>query len=143
MSAWEIALIVAGALVLVAVVVVLVELTRRRALRTRFGPEYDWMVHRAGSRRQAASMAKGRIRERRGLDIRPLAAVSRDRYTEDWRALQARFVDAPAAAVSDADSLVTRMMHDQGYPIDDFEHQAALVSVDHPGVVSNYREAHR
>lgn len=143
MSAWAIALVVIGALVVVAIIVVLVKLARRRALRARFGPEYEWMVVKAGSPRRAASMAHNRIKERRALDVHPLDAESRDRYGEEWRDVQARFVDAPAAAVRDADSLVTRMMRDRGYPTDDFEHQAAVIYVDHPSVVYHYREGHR
>jgi hypothetical protein len=33
-------------------------------------------------------------------------------------------------------------MRDRGYPVDDFESQSELVSVDHPDVVQNYRDAH-
>jgi FtsZ-interacting cell division protein ZipA len=142
MPAWAIALIVIGAVVVVALVVMMIEMNRRRTLRARFGPEYDRMVDETGSERRAASVAKGRISERQRLEIHPLAPASRDRYSQEWRQVQARFVDAPSAAVGEADSLVTRMMHERGYPIDDFEHQAALVSVDHPGVVNNYREGH-
>ena len=32
-------------------------------------------------------------------------------------------------------------MQKRGYPMGDFEHRAADISVDHPGVVSNYRAA--
>ena len=142
MSAWAIALIVVGAVVIVAIVVSVMDMERRRRLRARFGPEYDRMVDETGSQRRAASVAQERINEREALDIHPLPPASRDRYAQEWRQVQARFVDAPAAAVSEADSLVTRMMHERGYPIDDFEHQAAIVSVDHPGVVDHYREGH-
>ncbi|HTI33608.1 MAG TPA: hypothetical protein VL422_08015, partial [Miltoncostaea sp.] len=31
---------------------------------------------------------------------------------------------------------------ERGYPMDDFEAQAELVSVDHPGVVEHYRAGH-
>jgi hypothetical protein len=34
-------------------------------------------------------------------------------------------------------------MRQRGYPMEDFESRAADVSVDHPDVVNNYREAHR
>ncbi len=142
MPAWGIALIVIGAVVVVAIAVALIQINRRRALRTRFGPEYDRMVNETGSPRRAASEARERLSERQKLDIRPLSPASRDRYAQEWRQVQARFVDAPAAAVGEAESLVTRMMHERGYPIDDFEHQAALVSVDHPDVVDNYRQGH-
>ena len=33
-------------------------------------------------------------------------------------------------------------MRDRGYPVDDFEQRADLVSVDHPDVVHHYRAAH-
>ena len=33
-------------------------------------------------------------------------------------------------------------MEAQGYPMNDFDAQAELVSVDHPGTVENYRFAH-
>jgi hypothetical protein len=44
--------------------------------------------------------------------------------------------------VSEADRLVTDVMRERGYPIDDFERQAADVSVDHPDVVENYEAGH-
>jgi hypothetical protein len=142
MPGWGIALIVIGAVIVVAIVVAMIQMNRRRALKARFGPEYDRMVNETGSDRRAASAARERINERQRFEIRPLSPASRDRYGQEWRQVQARFVDAPAAAVGEADSLVTRMMHERGYPIDDFDHQAAMVSVDHPGVVDNYRQGH-
>ena len=33
-------------------------------------------------------------------------------------------------------------MRERGYPVEDFEQQAADVSVDHPDVVEHYRAAH-
>ena len=33
-------------------------------------------------------------------------------------------------------------MRERGYPVDDWEHKSALVSVDHPRVVEHYRTAH-
>jgi hypothetical protein len=44
--------------------------------------------------------------------------------------------------VGDADRIVTAVMRDRGYPVDDFEQRAADVSVDHPVVVESYRVAH-
>ena len=57
-------------------------------------------------------------------------------------AVQTAFVDSPASAVGDADRLVTEVMRERGYPIDDFDQRAADISVDHPTVVQNYRAAH-
>lgn len=57
--------------------------------------------------------------------------------------MQAEFVDSPVDAVSHADGLVSQVMSDRGYPMEEFEQRAADVSVDHPVVVENYRAAHR
>jgi hypothetical protein len=119
--------------------------TRRRTthLRDQFGPEYDRAVRDSSNRREAESELSERERRRRELDIRPLSPAARDRYAERWQTLQAEFVDAPTPTVAAADSLVTEVMRERGYPMDDFEQRAADVSVDHPAVVESYREAHR
>ena len=51
--------------------------------------------------------------------------------------------DQPSNAVVAADGLVYRVMAEHGYPMESFEAQARLISVDHPSVVENYRFAHR
>jgi hypothetical protein len=51
-------------------------------------------------------------------------------------------VDEPAEATRGADRLITAVMRQRGYPIDDFEQRAADISVDHPQVVDDYRAAH-
>ena len=56
--------------------------------------------------------------------------------------MQSSFVDRPQVAVADADRLITDLMRERGYPVDDFETRSQLVSVDHPQVVQNYRTAH-
>ena len=33
-------------------------------------------------------------------------------------------------------------MRDRGYPVEDFDDRAAIISVDHPVVVERYRRAH-
>ena len=71
-----------------------------------------------------------------------MSAASRDRYQHDWEELQAKFVDRPQVAVTEADALVSSVMRERGYPVDDWEQQSALVSVDHPRVVQHYRTAH-
>ena len=64
-----------------------------------------------------------------------------DRERVRWRLTQAKFVDAPQAAVSEADGLVSEVMRTRGYPLGDFDQRADDISVDHPHVVSNYRAA--
>ena len=83
-----------------------------------------------------------RERKRQKLDIVVLAPESRAKYAEHWRTVQTAFVDNPSKAVGDADRLVTQVMRERGYPIDDFDQRAADISVDHPNVVEHYRAAH-
>ncbi|MGZ8746820.1 MAG: hypothetical protein ACXWZ2_07250, partial [Mycobacterium sp.] len=40
------------------------------------------------------------------------------------------------------DRLLTEAMRERGYPVDDFDQQAAYISVDHPDTVEHYRAAH-
>lgn len=129
-------------LVIAGVAVVAGQRNRSHGLRERFGPEYERTVARTGDRRSAESELSERERHRRELDVVPLEAAARDRYREEWRATQGRFVDDPATATRDADQLVSRVMRERGYPMDDFEQRAADVSVDHPEVAENYRAAH-
>ena len=56
--------------------------------------------------------------------------------------MQTAFVDNPSKAVGVAERLVTQVMREGGYPIDDFDQRAADISVDHPTVVEHYRAAH-
>jgi hypothetical protein len=55
--------------------------------------------------------------------------------------VQARFVDAPADAISQANTLIKQVMHERGYPVGDFDQRAEDISVRHPGVVQHYRAA--
>jgi hypothetical protein len=131
------ALVVAGA---VAAYVARQNQTRR--LRERFGSEYDRTVASRGEQRAAEDELAERERKREQLDIVPLTPEARDKYAESWRDVQTRFVDDPPGAVNDADRLVTDVLRERGYPIDDFEQRAADISVDHPNVVENFRAAH-
>jgi hypothetical protein len=90
--------------------------------------------------RAEAALAEREKRVER-LHIRPLSADEAARFGEAWRAIQARFVDDPRGAVTDADKVVGEVMHARGYPLGDFEQRVADISVDHPDVVMNYRAA--
>lgn len=135
-------LIVAVAAVAVAAVV-WYGVSRRRTqhLRTRFGPEYDDTLRRRGDVRKAEAELESRARRVEALHIRPLGRDDAERFSRSWRAVQARFVDDPGGAVSEADRVVGEVMAARGYPVGDFEQRVADVSVDHPGVVMNYRAA--
>lgn len=115
---------------------------RSERLRSRFGPEYDRTVAATGSERAAERDLTSREKRREELEIRPLPEAARRRYSEQWRDLQGRFVDAPEATVAGAHALVLAVMSERGYPVTEFDQRAADVSVDHPQVVENYRAAH-
>jgi hypothetical protein len=135
--------LVAVIVVLACVVGALVIKQRRSAqLREGFGPEYDRVLSERGDQRAAEDELRERRERRRSYDIRPLDDEERDRYAERWEATQREFVDKPASALGDADRLVREVMSTRGYPVEDFEQQAADVSVDHPHVVEHYRAAH-
>jgi len=129
-------------LVAVAVVVAIARQRRRNAIAAGFGPELDRTVSsHGGDRRAAVDELVDRSRKRDALELRPLSAATRDRYRQEWRVLQARFVDEPAGSLTEADGLLDRLMEERGYPVADFDEKAAVVSVDHPQVVQNYRAA--
>ena len=115
---------------------------RSAKLQEKFGPEYERTVAEKGDTRKAEDDLTDRQKRVSKLEIRPLAADERRRFNDEWRAVQARFVDDPSAAVRDADTLVGRVMEARGYPVGDFEQRAADVSVDHPTVLEHYRAAH-
>ena len=115
---------------------------RRRQLQKTFGPEYERALADAPTRREAEAELDDRRKKRDELEIRPLPADAAQRYQHEWDGVQVRFVDDPAGATRDADRLLQRVMSDRGYPMDAFEGRADLISVDHPTVVENYRQAH-
>jgi len=145
LSPTELALIIALVAIVVAGIAAWLFLRKRRTkkLRTQFGSaEYDRAVKEDGSRRHAEAGLKERTERVESLSIRPLAAADRARFVESWRRVQARFVDGPGGAVTEADQLLGDVMSTRGYPVSDFEQRAADISVDHPLVLENYRTAH-
>ena len=111
-------------------------------LRQRFGTEYARTVDDLGSREKAEAELLERERRVQRLHIKPLSADDGARFAHEWKRLQARFVDDPRGALSDADLVVRELMMVRGYPMADFERRAADISVDHPAVVDHYRAAH-
>jgi hypothetical protein len=115
---------------------------RSERLKERFGPEYERTVRETGEQSAAETELAARERKRGKLDIVPLAPEAQAKYAGHWRTVQNAFVDNPSGALSDADQLVTQVMRERGYPIDDFDQRAADISVDHSQVVGDYRAAH-
>jgi hypothetical protein len=115
---------------------------RTDKLRSRFGPEYNKAVGEHRDRAHAESELEKRAKRVAKFDIHPLKPEECSRYTADWLREQSLFVDDPQAAVNHADALVQNVMQRRGYPVGDFDQNAADLSVDHPRVVENYRVAH-
>jgi hypothetical protein len=146
MSAWSWVVIAAVVVIAVVMAVIVARSVIRRKrterLKEHFGPEYERAVGEAGDQGAAEKELVARERKRQKLDIVALAPEAHSRYAELWRTVQTAFVDNPSSAVGDADRLVTQVMRERGYPIEDFDQRAADISVDHPNVVEHYRAAH-
>ncbi len=139
--------LIAAIVVIAAIAIVVARSANRRKrterLKERFGPEYERTLGETGEQRAAEDELAARERRRDKLKIVALSPQAREKYAASWRAVQTAFIDNPSSAVGDADRLVTEVMRERGYPIDDFDQRAADISVDHPAVVDNYRAAHR
>jgi hypothetical protein len=131
------------ALIVVGVAAWYVVVQRRRTddLRARYGPEYARTVNQVGDQRRAEAELVKRQERVEALDIRPLSAERRGQFTQQWRNVQAMFVDDPRGAITRADALVEEVMKVRGYPVSDFDQRAADLSVHHGSVVENYRSA--
>jgi hypothetical protein len=142
----QIGIVIAVAVVVVACIAIWAFARKRRTkrLRSQFGgAEYSRAVKEGGSRRQAEAALDQRADRVESFHIRPLASADRARFVDSWGKVQARFVDSPGGAVTDADQLLGDVMSTRGYPVSDFEQRAADISVDHPLVLENYRAAHQ
>lgn len=134
-------LIVVAVLAIAATIIVVYRKRRSQHLKQHFGPEYDRAVLERGGAAKAEMELINREKRVHSFSIKTLNPTTRDRFAEEWAQIQRRFVDDPALAVNEADSLVNRVMAERGYPMADFEQRAADVSVTYPAVVQNYRAA--
>ena len=136
-------ILIAIAVVVIAIIAIVAVIASRKRrsthLKEQFGPEYDRAVVEHGSK--AETVLADREKRVHSFSIRHLSDADRATYTGEWEAVQRRFVDDPAMAVSEADSLVNRVMTARGYPMGDFDQRAADISVGYPNVVQNYRAA--
>lgn len=142
----QIAIAAAIAVLLVAGIAIwlLSRKRRTRRLQAQFGSaEYARALNADGGRREAESALEKRSERVKELHIRPLAPADRARFIDSWARVQARFVDGPGGAVTEADQLLGDVMSTRGYPMSDFEQRAADISVDYPLVLDNYRAAHQ
>jgi hypothetical protein len=142
MSTTQIVALVVALLIIAAVVLAAVTVSRRRALRQRFGPEYDRVVAEADNRSAAEAELRERERRHADLTLNELTPQARAEYATQWAAVQARFVEEPTGTVSEADQLVTRLVRERGYPTSDYDEALAHLSVEHGHTLGHYRDAH-
>jgi hypothetical protein len=146
MPVWSWFFIAAAVLIVLTLVILAVlSVTSRRKtrrLKEHFGAEYERTVDEAGDQRAAEHELVSRERKRQKLDVVALSPDAHKEFADQWRVIQRVFVDDPSGAVGEADRLVTEVMRERGYPVDDFDQRAADISVDHPDTVEHYRAAH-
>jgi hypothetical protein len=141
MSAGTIVAIVVVVIIVAALIAVAALAARRRRLQQRFGPEYDRAVEGSDSRLKAEAELAEREKRVKGLEIRPLDPAARDSYLAQWTTIQQQFVDSPTDAVTEAQSLITSVMADRGYPTEDVDQITADLSVDHANTLGRFRTA--
>ena len=142
MSTTQIVVTIVVVVLVVAAVAFAWSAMRRRALRDRFGPEYDRVVAETENPRAAERELRERERRHAELTLVELSPESRQQYAVAWEELQAQFVDDPARAVGQADALVTRLVAERGYPTENYDDQLAHLSVEHARTLGHYRDAH-
>src|SRR5512143_3076701 len=96
-------LLVVIALVVVVAIVLIALMQRRQKsekLKERFGPEYEHAVDEyQGDKERAEEELIARQKRVEKLNIHPLSAEEIRRFSDEWRAVQARFVDNPSGAI--------------------------------------------
>jgi FtsZ-interacting cell division protein ZipA len=145
MSGTAIGVIIAVAVVVIAAIVVLGMRSGRGSqsrLRRKYGPEFDRLAAERGDPRAAEHELVEREKEHRTLNLHPLDVPERQRYSQAWSDIQARFLDDPRAAARQADQIIADVLGEIGYPAQDRDRQLALASVDHPRGLSEYRIGH-
>ena len=134
--------LVITALIVVGLLGVAFGRQRTKRLQEKFGLEYERTIHELGNQRRAEHELKARLDHVKALEIHPLSLEEIDRYSSRWQATQLEFVDDPLTAMQKADQLIAEVMQAKGYPVEDFEQQAADISVDYPDLVMDYRGLH-
>jgi hypothetical protein len=139
---------VGAGLVLLALVIVAWRVSLAARARIWLDPQYREGKHVA--RRSAGAHAAigptadvpGLAVHRRAIHIRRLGATTARRYQEEWPEVEERFAVDPEGAVIDADRLITMVMLDRGFPVDDLEERAPELRARHGRAIDAYRDAH-
>lgn len=147
-------LVIAGAVVVVVVLLPVGFLAARRSRarrqeeqrersREEFGAEYD----RAARERGSEEEGEKELRQRRGSvekRVEPLSAEDRGRFEERWNEVERVFVDNPERSIEMADRTISDVLRERSFVADaaqsDEETEKNLAAV-HPDVADDYREA--
>lgn len=120
--------------------VFLIHRIRGTQLRKRFGEkEYERAVAERAGRMRAE--AQREVQCAKTLHLRTLSPGECHRFERAWDTVEAHFARRPAGAIAEADQLLNDVMARRGYPVADFERQAAKIP-DHPVVTRHYPLAH-
>ena len=135
--------VIALIIVLAVVWVVVRQRNRKRTaeLRARFGPEYELALRDHGSRAKAEAALLERVNRVNHMSVHPLSETERESYLAEWEAVQARFIDHPRGAVTEADEMINSILQARGYEGGGFDRRVADLSVHHAGLVETYRRA--
>ena len=92
---------------------------RRRRREPPSAPEHAPAPPPAGQPQRPAKPSSGR--ERRPapphpVRVRPLSPASRERYLAAWEGVRTRAADRPVLALSEADTIVVRLLRERGLP---------------------------
>jgi hypothetical protein len=135
---------IAAVIIIVIAVIAFIALQRKRTrtevLRRKFGPEYDWAMKKHGAKGEAVLLEREKRAEQ--IKLRDLDPGERGRFLEQWKTVQANFVDSPKGALTQAEDVIGALLDARGYPVGDFEQRTGDVSLTHPRVTENYRVAH-
>src|ERR1043166_8044554 len=108
------------AIVIVAAVVLLLAFwfiqknRNRKEWKERFGSEYDRTIETAGSRGDGEKQLAEREKRVEGFQLKELGPTQAQRFAEQWRHVQSRFVDDPGGATQEADGLIREAMSARG-----------------------------
>jgi hypothetical protein len=145
MSNITLIIVIVVAVVLIAAIAIIgyrmAQQRRTGQLRQQYGPEYDRAIDQADTQREAESELRTRSKRHEQLELRTLDSSEREDFARRWSDVQGQFVDDPSDAVRNANLLVVEVMSARGYPVEDFDQQAADLSVQYPELTQRYREA--
>lgn len=134
--------LIVSAFMLVGICVAFVVLRRRRSgRRPQPGPAGRTPARTGRGRLDQSRQERGRDHSQRPeqLGILPLQQGRRERYLTAWEGVQTRLPVQPALALSEADTILDRLLRERGYPVDDPREPTDVLPGVHAHVLASYR----